>query len=118
VKLGKGEGPRAPGARRQLTAKGQATWEEYRNVVRACRDATRKAKAHLELKLARDVKNNKKGFFNSISSKRKARANVGPLLDEAGVLVTEDAEKAELLNAFLLQSSVPRQALRNPRPRR
>jgi len=29
---------------------GQATWEEYRNVVRACRDATRKAKAHLELK--------------------------------------------------------------------
>ena len=34
---------------------GQATWEEYRNVVRACRDATRKAKAHLELKLARDV---------------------------------------------------------------
>ena len=78
---------------------GQATWEEYRNVVRACRDATRKAKAHLELKLARDVKN-KKGFFNSISSKRKARDNVGPLLDEAGVLVTEDAEKAELLNGF------------------
>jgi len=26
--------------------------------------------------------------------------NVGPLLNEAGVLVTEDAEKAELLNAF------------------
>jgi len=25
---------------------------------------------------------------------------VGPLLNEAGVLVTEDAEKAELLNAF------------------
>jgi len=79
---------------------GQATWEEYRNVVRACRDATRKAKAHLELKLARDVKNNKKGFFNYISSKRKARDNVGPLLNEAGVLVMEDAEKAELLNAF------------------
>ena len=51
--------------------------------------------------LARDVKNNKKGFFNYISSKRKARDNVGPLLNEAGVLVTEDAEKAELLNAFL-----------------
>jgi len=79
---------------------GQATWEEYRNVVRACRDATRKAKADLELKLARDVKNNKKGFFNYISSKRKTRDNVGQLLNEAGVLVTEDAEKAELLNAF------------------
>jgi len=75
---------------------GQATSEGYRNAVRAYRNATRKAKAHLELKLAR-VKNNKKGFFNYISSKRKAR---GPLLNEAGVLVMEDTEKAELLNAF------------------
>jgi len=79
---------------------GQATWEEYRNVVRACRYATRKDKVHLELKLAKYVKNNKKGFFNYISSKRKAMDNVGPLLNEAGVLVMEDAEMAELLNAF------------------
>ena len=48
---------------------GQATWEEYRNVVRACRDATRKAKVHLELNLKREVKDNKKGFFKYISSK-------------------------------------------------
>jgi len=61
---------------------------------------TRKAKAHLELKLARDVKNNKKDFFNYISSKRKARDKVGPLLNEVGVLLTKDAEKAELPNAF------------------
>ena len=47
---------------------GQATWEEYRNVVRACRDATRKAKAQMEFNLTRDVKNNKKGFFKHISS--------------------------------------------------
>jgi len=39
------------------------TWEEYRNVIRACRDATRKFKVHLELNLARDVKDNKKSFF-------------------------------------------------------
>jgi len=72
----------------EMWKEGQATWEEYRNVVRACRDATRKAKADLELKLARDVKNNKKGFFKYISSKRKTRDNVGPLLNEVGVLVT------------------------------
>jgi len=47
------------------------------------------------------VKDNKKGFFQYISSKWKTRDNVGPLLNEAGVLVTEDTEKAELLNAFL-----------------
>jgi len=95
---------------------GQGTWEEYRNVVRACRDATRNAKAHLELNLARDVKNNKKGFFNYISSKWKTRDNVGPLLNESGVLVMEDSEKAELLNVFFASVFVPRQALRNPRP--
>ncbi|GAB0184039.1 mitochondrial enolase superfamily member 1 [Grus japonensis] len=77
-----------------------ATWEEYRNIVRVCRDATRKTKAHLELNLARDVKDNKKGFFKYISSKRKTRENVGPLLNEVGALVTEDTEKVELLNAF------------------
>ncbi|GAB0188533.1 mitochondrial enolase superfamily member 1 [Grus japonensis] len=84
----------------RMWKKGLDTWEEYRNVVRVCRDATRKAKAHLELNLARDVKENKKGFFKYISSKRKNRENVGPLLNEVGALVTEDTEKVELLNAF------------------
>jgi len=78
----------------------QATWEEYRNVVRARREVNRNTKAHVELNLARDVKENKKGFFKYISSKRKARDSVGLLLSNVGVLVTEDAEKAELLNAF------------------
>jgi len=61
--------------------KGQATWEEYRNVVKACRDAMRKAKVHLELNLARDVKDNKKGFFTYISRKQKTRENVGLLMN-------------------------------------
>ena len=61
-------------------------------MIRACRDATRKAKVHLGLNLARDVKDNKKGFFKYISSKWKPRENVGLLLNEEGVLVTEDAE--------------------------
>jgi len=85
---------------RGMWNEGQATWEEYRNVIRACRDATRKAKTHMELNLARHVRNNKKGFFNYISSKPKARDNVGSLLNEVGYLVTEDAEKAELLSAL------------------
>jgi len=52
------------------------------------------------LNLARDVNDNRKSFFKYFNSKRKTMDNVGPLLNEAGVLVTEDAEKAELLNAF------------------
>ena len=42
---------------------GLATWEEYRNVARACSDAIKKAKAHLELNLVREAKDNKKGLF-------------------------------------------------------
>jgi len=60
---------------------GQATWEEYRNDVTACSDVTRNAKVHLELKVARDVKDNKKGFCKYITNKRKTRENVGLLLN-------------------------------------
>ncbi|PKU36399.1 rna-directed dna polymerase from mobile element jockey-like [Limosa lapponica baueri] len=63
------------------------------------KDETRKAKASLELNLARDVKVNRKGFFKYIGGKRKTRENVGPLLNETGAMVTEDAKMAELLNA-------------------
>jgi len=79
---------------------GQATWEEYRNFIRACTDAMRKAKVHLELNLERDVKDNKKGFLKYISSKWMIRKNVGLLLKKVSALVLEDTEKAELLNAF------------------
>ncbi|GAB0189207.1 mitochondrial enolase superfamily member 1 [Grus japonensis] len=79
--------------------KGMATWEEYRNVVRMCRDATRNAKAQLELKLAGEVKDNKKEFFKYISSQRKTRENVDPPVNEVGALVMGHTEKAELLNA-------------------
>ena len=64
--------------------KGLATWKEYSNIIRVCRDATRKAKGHLELNLARDVNHNKKGFFKYISSKRKTGDTVGPLLNRKG----------------------------------
>jgi len=84
----------------QNVERGQATWEEYRNVVRICRDATRRAKVHLQLNWARDVKENKKVFFKYISRKWKTRENVGPLLNEVGALVTEDTEKMQLLNVF------------------
>lgn len=59
----------------EIWKKDMATWEEYRNAVRTCRDAVRKAKAHLELNLVREVKDNKKScgcwffvfFFSSMS---------------------------------------------------
>lgn len=75
-----------------------ANWQEYQNIVRTCRDAT--GKACLELSLAREVKNNKKGFFKYVSGKRKTRENVGLLLNEVDAMLLEDTEKAEILNTF------------------
>ncbi|GAB0184642.1 mitochondrial enolase superfamily member 1 [Grus japonensis] len=77
---------------------GQVAWEEYREIIRAARDQVRKAKAPIELNLARDIKGNKKSFYRYISDKRKTRENVVPLRKEPGDLVTWDVERAEVLN--------------------
>ncbi|GAB0186779.1 mitochondrial enolase superfamily member 1 [Grus japonensis] len=79
---------------------GQVAWEEYRETVRAARDQVRKAKALVEISLARDVKDNKKSFYRYASDKRRTRENVGPLRNEMGDLVTQDMEKAEVLKDF------------------
>ncbi|CAM4590483.1 unnamed protein product, partial [Lepidochelys olivacea] len=79
---------------------GQMTRDEYKNIARVCRSEIRKAKSHLELQLAKDVKSNKKGFFRYVSNKKKVKESVGPLPNEGGNLVTEDVEKANGLNAF------------------
>lgn len=61
----------------------------------------------MELNLAKVVKDNKKGFYKHIGGKRKTKENVGPLLKNVGYLVTQNTEKAEVLNVRL--------AFRNPR---
>lgn len=73
--------------------KGQVPWQKYRDIVGVLRDAMRKAKAHVELSLARGVMDNKKNFFKYVSGKRKTREDVGLLLNGACALVTMDTEK-------------------------
>lgn len=76
----------------------------------------RKAKAHLVLNLVREIKDKKKDFFKYVSSKRKTRENVGPLLNETDAALTEDTEQAVTECFFLLQSLLLMLPLRNPRP--
>uniref|UniRef100_K7F1Q8 Reverse transcriptase domain-containing protein n=1 Tax=Pelodiscus sinensis TaxID=13735 RepID=K7F1Q8_PELSI len=79
---------------------GQMTREELKCIVRECRGVIRKAKAQMELRLAKDVKDNKKGFYRHVNKKKVIREGVQSLMDEGGNLVTEDVGKAEVLNAF------------------
>ena len=58
---------------------GCVAWEEYKVIVRVCRDRIRKAKVQMEQNLARDVKDNKKGFYKYIGKKEQAKESV-PLL--------------------------------------
>ncbi|KAK4822674.1 hypothetical protein QYF61_019041 [Mycteria americana] len=77
---------------------GQVAWKKYREIVGAARNQVRKAKALIELNMARDVKGNKKSFHRYVGDERKIRENVSPLQKETGDLVTWDREKAEVLN--------------------
>lgn len=43
-------------SRRYMRCRGQDAWDEYREVIRVYRNETRKAEAHLELNMAKDVK--------------------------------------------------------------
>ncbi|KAK4827894.1 hypothetical protein QYF61_022317 [Mycteria americana] len=79
---------------------GQVCWEKYTDPARLCRDGVRKAKAQMELNLARDAKNNNKGFYRYVSQKRKAKESIPTVMSKTGKLVTMDEEKAEVLSNF------------------
>lgn len=64
---------RAPAQEGQYTEgckERQATQEEFRNIAKACMVGVRKAEAHLELTLARNVEGNKKSFCYYIGWER------------------------------------------------
>ena len=56
-----------------LWKKGHATRGEYKEVVRICREKTRKAEAQLELNLATGVKENKNFLTNILTLKGRLR---------------------------------------------
>ncbi|KAK4827998.1 LOW QUALITY PROTEIN: hypothetical protein QYF61_022775 [Mycteria americana] len=78
---------------------GKGTQEDYKKVVRLCREKIRRAKAQLGINLATAIKDNKKCSYKYINIKRRAKENLHPFLDVRGNIVSKDEEKAEILNA-------------------
>lgn len=70
--------------------------QEHKDPIQECKEKIRKAKTHLILHLARDMKDNKKGFCKYINNKRQMRENVEPLMNGAENMVTKDRENAEM----------------------
>ncbi|KFV67237.1 hypothetical protein N307_09347, partial [Dryobates pubescens] len=79
-----------------LWKKGEVTHRMFKDVARSYRKKIREAKAHLELRLASAVKDNKKSFHKYTNSKRRGKS----LVDTDGNVVAKDEEKAEVLNTF------------------
>ncbi|KFW92656.1 hypothetical protein N336_07629, partial [Phalacrocorax carbo] len=79
---------------------GQVSWEEYKDAAQLCRVGVRRAKARLELNLARDAENNKKGFYRYINQKRKVKESIPSPMHKNGGLVSTHEEKAEVLSNF------------------
>ncbi|KAK4811203.1 hypothetical protein QYF61_021274 [Mycteria americana] len=81
--------------------KGQASQEEYRDLVKSSREKIRKAKAQLGLKLATAVRDKKKCFYKYINNKKRAKENLPPLLDAGGGTLAPRMRKKEAFNDLL-----------------
>ena len=60
----------------------------------------KKAKKDFELKLAKNIKEDRKSFFAYARSKSKSKVKVGSLADNDGCLQSDSKVKEELLNKF------------------
>ena len=69
-------------------ARNQVVWESRKNVKEK------------EAKLAKESKNNPKGFFRYVASKTSSKEPVSNLIKEDGTLTQNDSEKACVLNNF------------------
>lgn len=95
-------------------AAGQATQEAYQGIDCAGM-RLKKAKAHLEMNLERDIKGNNDSFHKYMNSRGMTKENVVPQLNGIGVMVRKDIEKTRVLIAFSPQPLLLTPAFSNPK---
>ena len=73
---------------------------EYEEAEKKVKRMIRNAKRNMEKKLAQDCTKNSKPFYSYIRKKTKCRANIGPLVNNAGATISGEEEMAEELNKY------------------
>ena len=96
----------------KLRRKKEALWRRYKyshhpiDYARFCRcrnelrKLTRKLRSDFEKQLLSEVKSNPKSFWRYANSRLKTKKGIDDLQDNMGVLVSDDSQKAQLLNDF------------------
>ena len=83
---------------RFLNTKDNSDYQAYVRVRNEATHATRKARREFEALLAKEVKGNHKVFWNYVNRCRKTRKGIVDLRSDTGELVSNDKDKADVLN--------------------
>ena len=73
-------------------------YDAYKEALNAATNEVRKSKRNFEHKLAQNIKSDSKSFYACVRSKQNVRDKVGPLVDNAGNIITQGFLMAEELN--------------------
>ena len=73
-------------------------YEVYKEALNAATNEVRKSKRNFELNLAQHIKSDSKSCYAYVRSKQNVRDKVGPLVDNAGNIITQGCLMAEELN--------------------
>lgn len=82
--------------------KEQGTLENYKDVMRSCREKIRRAKTQLELNMVTAIKGDKKCFYNHICNTERTKKNLCPSVDVGRDIITKEEEKAKVPNTFFV----------------
>ena len=86
--------------KRYLVTKQGREYEKYIRERNKCTKAIKKAKKKHEKNIANECKNNPRKFWKYVNDKCKSNVGISSLKDKDGNLITNDRERAEILNEF------------------
>ena len=80
--------------------KSDENWHNYTKARNYATWETKQAKRAYEKSIAKNIKANPKCFWNMVREKTKVKQGISDLVTDKGDTITDDTEKASLLNAF------------------